>query len=307
MSKYSQQLSEFKNRGGLFLPDDEIYKEIKTIKDIETLAKKIFVWLCIKPMNVHYSLKPESVSNLDNFLIYINSDKNIFENVALISKQCIEYYLKRKNLESNQEVTERAIIDYGLGILVVNSFKSTNTLGKKLVKNKPGNDYEVLTSLSNEDFSRRLKDYIEENSLSKSSVLEHILINNRRYLGFSINESNLRNELFVTEENSLNNKLKIKYLISISCFCLVFVLGAFLYSQRPESLPKEVISQKEKVVSLENSYRECIKELQEKEQNYNMDDIYMVRQIQAHFNKCTSLKNNYEYNVQQYNKMLAEN
>ncbi len=305
MSKYSQLLTDFHNRDGLFLPDSNIYGFDHTIQGTEIIAKMIFVWLGIKPVDVTYSNNyfNSDLKSKNIFIIFTRPDESVFINVALITKQCMEYYLIRKKVSVIEENVERALIDFGLGLLVINSFQSDKIISNIFTnKNKR---LEILKSISKKEFSRRFNDYIKRNQFDTDIIIEHTLKSNRPYLEFKhTGRSKEKNESFIINEHIRQQKNMTKYILVFACLCASFVLVAFLYAQKPKGLPEEAIVQKNTINSLEQEYRNCISELKEKEQKYEIDDIYMVRQIQAQFNECTSIKNKYDYSVQQYNKLL---
>jgi hypothetical protein len=305
MSTYSRLVNDFHNRDGLFLPDSEIYCYKSSGNSTEIIAKKIFVWLGIKPNSITYSdnLVVDDKKALRNFTISATSHQHPMVNVAGITKQCMEYFLTRKKVDINPEITEKAIIDFGLSLLVINSFQSDKIIGNFLKNNNSQEN--VLNSLNKKDFCRRFNDYVRNNQLDNDIIIEHTIKSSRPYLDFKHSgRTKERNESFVITENNRQQKNKTKFVLLIACICASFVLVTFLYSQKPKGLTKEVLAQKNEINTLEQSYRSCISNLKVKQQSYDLDDVYMVRQIQAQFNECTSIKNNYDYKVQQYNKKI---
>jgi hypothetical protein len=299
--------ANFTHKGELLLPDNEIYPSLIDEKSIEKTAKKIFYWTGHKPSNLKYKLDPGESEYRDRKII-INASLSEYEVAAIISRQCIEHIFSVNKIDATPEMIDLALIELGLGIIVINSFGSKNSFQNKIggLAGIKQIQPDALSSLSTKEFSRRFEEYIEENELDNKVIIEHLLPWAISYLDIKAKgpgKINYEDYVKSSRHEQLVSQIKIGGVLF--CLTLTFALLMLLYLQRTPEVPKELELAKVKINELRESFIECTDELKEKQKQYNTDDIYMVRQLDAKVNECESIKNKYDFQVQELDKLIA--
>lgn len=294
----------FHRKSELLLPDDELYPKVINDASINRAAKKILVWLGVKPKTAAFT----SAKNTDNnFPIPQDFLDNPYELAGFLALACVRKLLDKKSIAYDAELEELLIIELGLGMLIVNTIGSSNDARQKtrrILGLSPNNSH-LLRYYSANEFMRRFRDYITLNELHPAPVYEHTTPWGQRLLLLP-HITPKKEEPYVVSSNKQLQTVRQKIIGVIVCGILMVSLFGAVYSQRSRSLSPELQSQKEVIETLNVAHSKCQETLRTKARTYDSNDIFMDRQLDAHASRCTSIKNKHDFYVRDYNQKLAE-
>lgn len=166
--------ASYRHKADVFLPGKDFYTNITEPSDAQLMANKIFEWLGIK----HHSLEIHIDPNQDQLLKYsMHGDsknlilgRNCLNNPLLAGAViahgiCHHLLLSRsnthlENIEENESLTDLGTIYAGLGVLIINSFKS---------------ELAVLGSMAKPNYIAECKDYFNEKRIVSNLWHPHVM------------------------------------------------------------------------------------------------------------------------------------
>lgn len=308
----------FHHKNELLLPDSELYPMSFDNDSLTRAGKKICVWLGVKPHNLKFEINDSETvgyhSKDGTNIITIDSKLSAspFVASAVVAKSCISYFFNRKRVEYDTELLELASVELGLGLLFVNSFNSSGELGSKIkrtltIRRHPYVSDSVLSHFSPQEYARLVENYIGKNQLGYRSVTEHMLPWAVPYLHLrDKNIKILRPTDYSRRVQKDLSALRIKAALLAVLLVSSLALGTFLWQNQPKKLSTILQSQKEDIEVLEKSYKACMDSARYKQEKYDDKDLFLIRQLDAHILRCTSIRNSHDYMVKQYNNELTE-
>lgn len=308
----------FSHKGELLLPDEEFYPEKFDDKNLALASKKILMWLEQKPHDLNFIISDENFigyrNNSDGQAITLSKKVSTspFTGAAVIARACLEYFLAKKNIPLDDELVELALIEFGLGVLTINSFDSDKSLASSInrlvpLSKKPRVNPNVLMYFSPLDFAKLFEKYINTNMLGYRSVVEHVLPWVTRFLNSrDAHMKILRYADYSQEARKKLLTLRAKAALLAFTTLSVSIFGLFLWQQQPRQLPQNLQSQKEDIEVLEKAYRVCIDSARDKQMHYDKSDVFLMRQLDSHMARCASIRNTHDYRVRTYNKELEK-
>ncbi len=301
------------HRGELLLPDDELYPTVFDAQKLEIAGKKILVWLGVKPRNLTFEIA--ATSGFDSLKIpptislTPTSAVHCFSGTALLAKACLEYFFYRNNQAYDEELLELASIEFGLGLIFINSINSgpgfRDRINRIITTRKPSVDVQILSYHSIEEYVRLFRDFTSVHELHPKVIWEHTLPWAKRY---GINPHNVigqfQEESYVkaTYRQRRHDQIKVVGLASTIALVLLFV--SFLYVQVPKKLTVDLQAQKEKIELLRQSYQACSNSIETTRDSQTTSDIFAVQQLDSEISRCNSLRNKHDYEVRDFNTKL---
>lgn len=283
------------HRDALFLPDEEIYSTKLDRQSAEVIAKKICLWLGVKPYNVSFCIGEPTGYRKKNGHHTISAPQtdNSFLFAADITRACLEYYFQRQKQEVDKEYIELASIELGLGIV----FMNTLTTRKK----------SELYYLKSWQYIELFCDYIDVNHFDRRTVMEHLIKKASRQMPKRFqNIKVLRPEPFVGTERVQTWRLITRKTGLIMIAVTIIFVGIFAWAQKPKKLSIEQQLKSENIDTLLRSYNLCEKNAEKLQMTKSEDDVFTYRHVEAQLSRCNSIKNKHDFLVQEYNQELRD-
>jgi hypothetical protein len=311
LAKLDGLFGHYENKGKFFDPTTRFYNLLTTEEGLLLAAKQLHHWLGIKPHHLHVqfsnSTKPVTSATIVIPAGYANQP---YETGALLAQAVLNQILvHRKHYQPDDLFLEFATIECGLGIVILNGLnRPRHTLFQKLGFQKNIGKPLQLSALTVSDYASGLIEYatLYETDLTKhvtfmTAATQTILAPVLKY-----QTSHIPLPDAVRQERHALRHLQLKAVLFIALAILPVMLGLFVWSQRPYKPSTKVITQYQKVLQLKDQYDNCIDQAQKQRNTYDHTDIFMERQVDATLVRCASLRNQYHYEIDQYNKMVNE-
>ncbi len=310
----------FHHSGELFLPGPTFYK-LTTNSDLTRASKELCQWLGVKPghLSAKFAATDGPVgSRIKNgkTTILINKEyqQNGFEAAAVLVHQVMHFALNQKKRfllapdQTNEEFINESIINSGLGLLVLNCLGYPKPLFiRLLIKLHPGL-YMIADLYNRQKMTESFLNYINDHQIvyeTYSSKLapwaKKLLPKPIKTLGQpdkrpSVHFQNVQRRVLIERI-----RITLLGLVSVS----VFGFSLYWYAQRPDPIPREIVEQYETIKALEQNYQRCAEKVLQLRRTLDRDDLSAVRIAEAEENRCTSLRNRYDYQVNKYNAALS--
>lgn len=297
-------LSKYRHKNDVFLPDETFYNPIKGPDDLERMADIIFKWLGIKHRSVSFHIDPKQ----EKLIVYSKNgathsvtlgwkaQKDSMLCGGLVAHAIVHHVLlgrlkiQLETVAENEELADLGTIYSGLGILILNSFKS---------------DSPALGSMAPANYVAECVDYFDERRLVTSLWQPYLLpgiIDQQIMTRIPVG----RYKAFIQKRIKLKRNSRTHTFILIGLACLFFFSLVALLSLQPQSAAQNIQNQQETVSLLKSQYMRCNSTVARKLQTWDQTDIFMVRQIDADRTRCTSLKNRYNYELAQYEELIRK-
>lgn len=306
---------KFHRQGELLLPDEGFYVETISERDLENSVKKILVWLGVKPTSVEFHITSTKSGYFVNdgvrqICLADNHTSNSFVATAIVARACICYLLDKKKISLAPEIIEQSLIELGLGLIILNAIDNdairtfTNHRSRFYT---PQISSEVLNYFSINEFLLKFTNYIRTNELPLKVIHEHTLPWVENLLPEIIEpRSSLHYEPYVIQAKNKQRTKQVKFVEILVCLIILTTIFGVLYSKLPRKLSPDLQTQKDTIETLNLAYNKCMDSLREKQATYNDNDFFLIRQLDAQLSRCTSIKNNHDFQVNDYNHKLSE-
>jgi hypothetical protein len=310
-----KELLPKEKRGQFFIPDDIFYSKPIDDEGLKIMAKQLAAWMGFKPtaLRIHFShqLKVASMFevNEDGAVIFIHSrySLNPFASASLLSFRLVQYYLeyrkhvKLTDISEQQTLIMLGVVYSGLGLVALNSVTS-------YWQEHYPRLYFLLHSFGHESSSRTINTYMvqqfsEDYGLDFKDFSKYICPWAKPYLP-KHQQSSGDSAGFVRSARLKSKNAYGALVGSLVVVVLGMALSGYVLQQRPHKLTKAMQEQKEEIDLLKESYDICNTAVSSKQQAYNHQDIFIERNIEADKVRCTSIRNTYNNEVDQFNAKL---
>lgn len=315
ITKIKQLLPEHEHGGRFFLPDNTFYVAPVDNSGLKSIATTICVWIGFKPVGIRFrftATKHESWFETTETgpTIFINRrfSRNAYACAALLAKHLIQYYLEfRKHLvlkdsKEQQELISLGVVHSGLGIVGLNYTHSPfwqEQYPKLYYLAHKSHAHSKLT----QQYAHFTQNYASENGLAIKPIMKYLCPWAWPYFS-NTDRVYVKAAGYVENETKKAKNAYIGLVGSVLFVAFGAILSGYVFSQRPRFLPAGLQNEKEEIEILRNSYELCTGSITKKEANYKNEDIFIERSLEADHTRCTSLRNLYNYRVEQYNKQL---
>jgi len=281
------------HKDALLLPDQDIYPEVLNHTSVSVTAKKICVWLGIKPYNVHFTIGEEPGYRAigRKHTITAPLTENAFLFAASVTYSCLEYYFTRQKQAFDNEYLDLASIEFGLGIIFMNLFGMSNSY--------------KLNHLTAKQYSELFTECIDINHFDRKVVMEHLVEKARRQMPERFRDIPVSHEESYVSTHRRKKWEKAFRAVSVVILA-VFIIGTsfFVWAQRPKVLSSDLMIQAEDIQTLYSSYNLCTQSANKVDTRRSDDDVFTYRHIDSELSRCRSIKNKHDYMVQEYNRQL---
>lgn len=311
LAEFERLFGQYQNKGKIFEPTVDFYNGLNNVEGLLAGAKALYRWLGIKPYQLHVEfVGSNSTSNSGHITIPDAYQSQPYEVGALLAQAVIKHILEhRKQYDTDELFMGFATIQCGFGLLVLNGLeRKPYKLLRMLGYNKGAGAPLQLTAFSTHDYANGVIEYA---SLYKTDLVQHIAYMTRSTQSLLSKALTLRTRHIATPKavhsDNQNRLLWKVHALLLTLLVLIPVSTAlYVWMQRPDQPSTAMVAQYQKLSSLEIAYNSCATEAQRQQNTYDQNDIFMQRQIDATLVRCASLRNQYNYEVDQYNKLVED-
>lgn len=312
--------SRYTNNGKLYLPTTLIYNSVDTDEGITALALNIFRWLGIKPrkLSVYYSDKVTLeqmyiVSEVAIALPKTYSEHPYMAGAAVVMG-VLKYSLGRGD-KNHVDVgfLEFASIHTGLGLWVLNALPPKTGFGTRMYHLTDGGWYRIeglkLHAFSAYQYAEHIAQYAHSNRLLAEEYLPSVSKHVRHLLPEHTTKHTSRElvdpQKVYAHEKSVRT-MWARITLTSSIIAVITLTAAYIYAKREPEITNEQLQEEYSLLVLKKSYESCEKQANEKRNQYNPNDIFLNRHVDATESRCESLRNQYNHAIDQYNQLYKK-
>lgn len=304
----------FTRQGKLSLPSLTDYNKLDTDEGLQTVGTELCRWIGLKPdgLQMRFTKSPLthgfSVDTHEKS-IYIqdNFRRHPYSCGALLVFAVIAYTMQKLDHASpDTAFIECAAIELGFGAWVINSLSPNIRWHRRIYHVIDSSWYQAetlhLQNYTNTHYVQLFLQYTRDNRISADTFLPHILKQCRYLFPEFVRTQSVRSlpESNMTLEHKNSARMlwiklsAVSAIIALSVLLSVYVLSST--GQADTSHASKVLAAEE----LRKQYGDCQAEAAEKQSSYDPNDLFMTRQVDAIKSRCESLRNQYNYAVDQY-------
>jgi hypothetical protein len=304
----------------LQLPTLESYNFISTDSGLKTVAYEMCRQIGFKPggLKVQYASKPllaGYVVDQDTKTILIDPQlsRHVYSCGAVLAMAVVTYAVEHfSHQKADRPFIEFVTIETGLGLWIINALRPRISLRQKLYHiidtswfHKEGI---LMEAYSQRQYVERVVSFAHENHIDVDSYLPHVL-ERVRYLfpSFTLNQSHryLPEAPSALVHKKAANQLWVKVILIVLIAASGIVFGVYALVSRQAPVNPEIERLHRQVNKLKKSYEDCQQEVSKQQSTYDPNDLFMTRQIDDTKSRCESLRNKYNYTLDQY-QILVE-
>lgn len=302
-------------QGKLQLPQLTNYNHLETDEGLSQLGYEICRWIGLKPngLVIKFSetyLSSRYKTNTESKQVFVDGayKKHPYSCAAILSLSLIDYAIeKAQHSEPSIELVELASIELGTGLWILNALQPKVQHHHKMYHliDSSWHDREIisLSSFSTAQYVEAVVQYAHSNRIPADEYLPHIPKRNQSLLPpFTAGQSNrYQPESHATKEHkkaarTFLLKVIIASLVIASALSFAIYAASIKYDK---SSPKNQ-DQFRNMELLRGQYSICLSNASKQQSEYDPNDLFMTRQIDATKAQCESLRNQYNYAVDQY-------
>lgn len=302
IQKIETIFSKNRHKLEIFLPDDSFYGSVVAANDPERMADILFKWLDIKHRSVHIHVDPNQHTllsythkkNASQISLSLQALQDPLLCGALVAHGIIHHLLLARakislgDSDEDEALTDIGTIYAGFGVLLLNNFES---------------DHHSLGSLGRRNYASEFFDYCSQQRIVESLWLPYVIPSiASEYFSNKATIKKLRPFIrLIMKKRQIKKRNTITYAV---LFVLITIGAVFYSSTRTEHLSPAMQEQHDSIAILKIQYEKCADTVAYKQQKWDNSDIFIQRQIEADKTRCTSLKNRYNFEVNEYNSKL---
>lgn len=306
----------FTHQGKLQLPELDQYNSIHTNEGLQQVGIAMCRWIGLRVSGLTFQFS-DSVHRFDvdlkskSILVHSSFKKHPYSCGAILALTVITYALQKTGHEAtNDATTEFGSIELGLGLWVVNALypdiKHTHKIYHILNAAWDQREFVTLQNYSAQSYANSVIKFAHDNRIPAEDYLPYIPKRCRHLLPELITS---HSERYLPETNAaLNHKKSVRLfwtkialvaLVLASSISLAVYIGATQQSTDTAARDQQI----SKIDSLRSKYNDCEQEASHQQSTYDPNDLFMTRQVDATKARCESLRNQYNYAIDQYKTM----
>ncbi len=320
-AKLDSLLSDrFTERGTLQLPKTSEYNQLDTNKGLKAIAYEMCRHIGVKPNKLHVQFSSEQSGRdvwyaNDTITIHARYRHHPYITGALLAFGVLTYFVERYDDSS----PDRAFIEYatiytGLGIWIVNALGPRAGIRESLYHVIDGSWFNreglQLESYKADQYAHYVAAYAHDNRIAPETYIKNISARSRQLLPeFTVKKS----VLSLPEPEKISHHRKMANLLWVKIIIVALILGVtvtasiYIWSERSPSLNVRQIEDKKAIEIIKQSFDSCIEKASDQQSTYDPNDLFLTRQVDATKSRCESLRNEYNYALDQYTKLYREN
>lgn len=309
----------FTMQGKLQLPQLAAYNRLGTAEGLSELGTQICRWLGLKPNGLHiqfadkYSPAGYSIDiKAKQILVDAGYRKHPYSCGAVLALALTAYAItKASKEEPDQDLTELATIELGIGLWIVNALAPKISRYRQVYhlidSSWHGKETVSLSAFSNAQYIEAVVQYAHENRIAADEYLPHIPKRSQLLIPEFTRKQSSR-YLPETRMAHQHKKAARIFWIKVGLASLVIASGLSLaiYAasiNTAQSDPR-IQEQLRTIETLRTQYTDCQSEASKQQSDYDPNDLFLTRQVDATKARCESLRNQYNYAIDQYHHYI---
>jgi hypothetical protein len=296
------------------LPSAAQYNQLSTDDDLQTLAKDMCRWLGFKPRSLTVSYADPQL--VDDFLVSKDSIRinwlyrdHPYIVGALLVFAVLGFVAEHHNQPTDRSFLEFASIHSGLGLWVVNALRPKISRFESLYHAIDGAWFRreglKLESYTAPQYAHLVASYAHDNRVEPEAIMPSITSRSRYLLPDYLTskfESSLIDPVKIITHQRQARLMWAKIILLCLTVSLGTTIGVYLYTQKnPEITPAQIQDQ-QAVQIIKKSLDNCLQKASGQQSTYDPNDLFMTRQIDATKSHCQSLRNEYNFALDRYQK-----
>lgn len=303
-------------RGFFFTPSDTFYATPRDNDGLKSISKELCKWIGFKPVGLTISftrkISDDSVFVVNDdgpaILIHGRHANNPFACAQLLAEGLMQYYLDyRKHLklsdsEEQKTLVMLGVVYSGLGLLALNYSTSY------WQEHYPKLYYLFHHARDNGKTAARYTKYVSRFALDYGIELGTFT----KYLCpwaqilLPSKWQNASKDLDYVKTARM--KSRRAYFTLVTSLLIVIVgtsVSWHLIAGRPPGLPRYLQNEREEIDILKIAYDACNTSVAQKQKQYDQTDFFILRNIEADQERCISIRNKYNYRVNDFNSLVS--
>lgn len=310
--------AQFSHTGKLFYPDEDFFN-MSNDSELQQSAKRLFLWLGVKPghLEVKFASLPQpgiytEDPGMKRLIIHEGLSKHPYQCAAVLTHMVMHVLIagrRRFVIEDpleNEIFTNEAIIQSGLGLVVVNGLASVHPWQRFFIK-KPFDPMIYFPSLN--QFTKDFAGYISSFRIHHEEYAHYLAPWVEDYLPEELKiRLTVRSAQasFIQQTMDERKAVIARTALAVIIATVLLATGLFLITRGPSGLSDEQKAQLQRITTLKGSYVSCTESLQQKRKELDHNDIFQQQIIDGETARCTSLRNEYNSLVSSYNDSLSD-
>lgn len=308
----------FKAHEQILLPTLDQYNSLVTNDGLQVVGYEMCRQLGFKPngLKIRYSdtsLRTGSLIDHSSKTILINPQfkQHPYSSGAELALAVTAYAAEHLSHETpDRSFLEFATVETGLGLWIINALRPRMSLRQAIYHMIDSSwfhsDGIQLETYNPRQYVERFVSFTHEHRIASDTYLPHVL-GRVRYLlpTFVQQQSSLHlPEASVTLAHQKSaNLLWAKVLMIALIITSGVVFGIYALSNRPAPVNPEQERLQKSISELKQSYEKCLQEAAEQQNTYDPNDLFLTRQIDETKSRCESLRNQYNYTIDEYRQL----
>lgn len=304
----------FTMQNKLQLPTFSQYNHLSDNESLQSVSTEICRWIGLKPNglnvsfdDVHTSAAFTTDQHAKTIRISSAYRHHTYSTGALLVFAIIAYAVEKfDHLIPNTAFIEFASIELGLGLWIVNALptKTQRRLYQAVDSAWQYHDVIRLSTYSPNQYAERIARYAHKNRIPPDVYLPHVRKRSQYLFSSFTTAQTVR---FLPESHdTLQRKRRTrrrlaKLILGASITAGAITLAIYIYTVDGHITPNQQAQQRiENIEVLKNKYDDCQEKASQQQSTYDPNDLFLTRQIDATKAHCESLRNQYNYEVDQY-------
>lgn len=314
--KLDELLGErFTERGRQHMPTLNVYETLDTNEGLQALAKDFCRWLGIKPHHLKVQFSDESYqpAPLIHTEHVITIDRQFIGHPltvgGFVALGIIQYFIRHhKDYQTGDDFIEFASVHTGLGSWVLNALRPKMSKRESIYHIIDGGWLQreglQLSSYTPQEYARQYMRYVHAYAIHPADYLKGVS-NRIRYLLPKDPTPALADPTITRKHLHRANTMWLRLSIWAVIPAVITVIALYVWSQRVVTSPDKSRDFTALQV-LEQSYKACDQRASEQLSEYDPNDIFLARQVDDTKSRCESLRNEYNYALDQYQKSYPQ-
>ncbi len=319
MARLQQLLGErFENRGKLSMPTTDTYNQLSDDDGLQKFTLDMFRWLGIKPrrLTVSYSneVPAQRHARVDEHSIAIPL---VYKQHPYMAAACavfgvLRYVGQRYDHETNDTFIEFASIHTGLGLWVLNALRPSLHWHERMYHMIDGGWFRhegiTLSAYNPYQYGEHVAAYAHDNRVQAEDYVPGVSQHSRYALPQAVLRHSRRTLVephVVYQHSRAATVMWIKILLLAVTLALVTIIGVSIWAQRTQPITNEQLQAEYSIKVIKNAHAVCQQQALDQLSTNDPQDLFLARQVEATTSRCESLRNQYNYALDEYNQRYA--
>lgn len=301
--------------GALFLPTVEFYNDLTTDEGLTRQAKIVCKWLGYKPRQLHLSYcdSPTPIVSDDRVELPRFCQEFPYQAGTLLGLTLMRYTLAEhfNHGDTNDELIEAATIERGLGLLVLNGLPAKrwpwHMLYHTLHQRWDIAQDTRLVSFRTRDYAQEVIRFALNFRIPLETWLPYCSAEAQQQLplkGISHPKKHSQPQAELAHHDMArlwwSHLVLMALLVGMITATMLFVIG-----ERPRQQPPAMRDAYDSSQALQKAYSTCIATVKQERRSVSTDEFFSEQHANATAERCTSIRNRYNQQVDYYNQSLA--